>query len=578
MMKRIIILLIILMITLPAVAQKKQDTGLKREITLYNPYKPSLPDVVKKSYLPDMTDTSKVKPDFKYDIKSYPFMPGYNINPIKPATLLPDPLPKLYNSYIKFGLGNYVTPLAELSITNERSKKGAIGVYARHFSTNGKVKLQNQENAFAGYMDNDASVFGRKFLKKSVFESSLDFSQKTRYAYGYDTNSDTSLNEPLKEDIRLNYYNTGAHARLLSSKLDSSHFAYDFDLGYSFFYSAFYSTRNFYQHSVKFTGAMAKSFRGFYAGSGLEFDFYKPSDSVAVNSKYIFTISPFIKKSTAEWNIKLGAQLLADKGLSESAKLHVYPDLIFSFNIVPSYVSFFANLTGKLEKNEPLNVIGINSFILPGKTLYDIPNTDYSLIVRAGFTGETGIDGNYQLSASYSLVNDMLFFSNYIFKDSAVILQRGNYFIPLSYQVEILNVHGEIGGKISDKLTFDAGSNYYSYTLTENNFAPNKPNWDATLGLKYNLRDKIIAGVEMNAIGRRRQLVTTEDVNPIIGPKTEGIEMPGHLNLNIAAEYRYTKILSFWLKFNNISFSKFNEWAYYPSQRFICLVGFTYSL
>jgi hypothetical protein len=572
MMKKTLIQLIILLIAIPSVAQKKQETVLKREVTLYNPYKPSLPDVVKKGYLPDMTDTAKVRPDFKYDVKTNPFMPSYNISSIKPATLIPDPLPKLYNSYVKFGLGNYVTPLAEISITSKRSKNGTIGAYARHFSTNGKVELQNLKKAFAGYMDNDASVYGRRIFPKSVFESSVDFSQKTRYAYGYDT-AFTDY-EPRKKDIRLSYYNIGTNVRLVSTKLDSSDFAYDFNLAYNFFHSA----QNFYQNSIEFKGLMAKSFKGFYMGSGLEYDYYKPSDSVSVNSKYIFALSPFIKKSSAAWSVRLGAMLVIDKGLNEEAKLHIYPDLNFSFSIVPDYVGFFAALTGRLEKNTPLNVIGINPFILPNKVLFDIPNTDYSLIVKAGLTGETGIDGNYQLSASYSIVNNMLLFSNYIRKDTTAILQKGNYFVPAIDQAEILNFHGEIGGKISDKLSFGAGLNYYRYTLSNFDYAWNKPDWDATLGLKYNLRDKIIADLEVNALGMRRELVTTTFVNSDIISTTQKIDIPWNLNFSLGAEYRYTKVLSFWLKFNNMTFSRYFEWAYYPSLRFMCMVGFTYSL
>ena len=132
-----------------------------------------------------MNDTSKVRPDFHYECKATPFLPEYTISPIKAAALLPDPLPKLYKSYINIGIGNYLTPLAELSITNERSKKGSIGFYARHFSTNGNVELDNGRKAFAGYMDNDASLFGRRFFRKNILEGSLDYSRKTRYAYGY---------------------------------------------------------------------------------------------------------------------------------------------------------------------------------------------------------------------------------------------------------------------------------------------------------------------------------------------------------------------------------------------------------
>ncbi len=116
-----------------------------------------------------MIDTVRVKPDFHYEVSSIPFQPEYTISQIKAAALLPDPLPKLYKSYVNVGFGNHVTPLAEISITNERSKKGAFGIYGRHFSSNDNINFENGEKVFAGYMDNDVSLFGRKILQeKSV--------------------------------------------------------------------------------------------------------------------------------------------------------------------------------------------------------------------------------------------------------------------------------------------------------------------------------------------------------------------------------------------------------------------------
>jgi hypothetical protein len=120
--RNLIIILLIILTFFPVRGQvKKQETGLKREVTLYNPYKPTLPESKKRSFLPDISDTSTIRPDFRYDVKASPFFPEYTISPIKAASLLPDPLPKLYKSFINLGLGNYFTPLAELSITNERS-------------------------------------------------------------------------------------------------------------------------------------------------------------------------------------------------------------------------------------------------------------------------------------------------------------------------------------------------------------------------------------------------------------------------------------------------------------------------
>ena len=571
MMKRTTIIFLILLMPVTLLAQKNQEGSLKREVTLYNPYKPSLPDVVKKSYLPDMTDTAGIKPQFTYHVRTYPFIPDYNITPVKPATLLPDPLPKLYNSFINIGFGSYITPLAEVSVTNQRSKKGSIGIYARHFSTNGNVELLNGKRAFAGYMDNDASLYGKKFLKKSVFSGSLDFIQRTRYAYGYDTSfTDYS---PGKKEIRLNYIDAGAKIGLASSKIDSSVFAYDFRIGYNYFTSG----ASYSQHNFGLTGQMAKRWKGFYAGALLDFNIYKPSDSVSTDNRYVASVNPFIAKSTGEWNLKLGLTALLDKDYSSSAAFHLYPDLSFGFKIIPAYLGFFAELGGRLEENNPLAVVDMNHCLIPGKSIYTINNTSYALAVRAGFRGESGIDGHYSLSASYSVVNDLLMFSNYVLTDSTAVKQRGNYFIPVTDDADILNVHGDLSGKLAANLWFEGAANYNSYTMNNTKFPWNKPSWDAVLKFKYSLRDKIIAGAGINALGTRKLLVTKESLNPA-GDNSYTVDLPAALSFNLSAEYRYTKILSFWVKFNNISFSKYYEWAYFPTQRFIFMAGFTYSL
>jgi hypothetical protein len=208
-----------------------------------------------------------------------------------------------------------------------------------------------------------------------------------------------------------------------------------------------------------------------------------------------------------------------------------------------------------------------------------LPNTDHALIISSGLKGNTGIGGNYLVSASYSLINDMLFYSNIIFPFGMLAPEVGNHFIPLHDDVELLNIHGEIGGLISDKISYNGSANWYKYTLSENDFAWNKPAWDTRIGVKYNLKDKIIIGAELTGIGKRKLHVMVLNIMSSSTPTTHIIlDMPVHFNLNLSAEYRYSKILSFWAKFNNISYNRYYEWAYYPSQRFLCMLGFTYSL
>ncbi|MBK7479198.1 MAG: hypothetical protein IPI69_05320 [Bacteroidales bacterium] len=61
-------------------------------------------------------------------------------------------------------------------------------------------------------------------------------------------------------------------------------------------------------------------------------------------------------------------------------------------------------------------------------------------------------------------------------------------------------------------------------------------------------------------------------------PDSRVIEQPVHVNLGLSAEYRYTRILSFWVKVDNVSWNRYYEWAFYPSQMFNIMAGFSYSL
>ncbi len=570
----IFIQLIIFPLSFLNAQEKNQEPTLKREVTLYNPYKPSVNIVRKRSFLPELKDTMRISPVFRYEVNSEPLMPEYTISPIKAAALLPDPLPKLYKSYITAGLGTYLSPFGELSITNERSKKGAIGLYARHFSSNGKIKLENNEKVFAGYMDNDASLFGKKFIKKSLLEGSVDFAQKIRHAYGYDP--EITGYAPEKEDIRMKYNNLGAKASFSSATLDSSDLSYDVNLSYDYFQQM----KNLSVQKIAVNGLFAKAIKDFYVGSGIDYELYIPADSVSPGNEYIFSLSPFIKKASEQWNFRLGLEVLRDRG----NEFHIYPDVDFGFNVIPSYLNFFTSLKGRLERNDPLKTVSENPYLgndeFPGSGLdaflFRLPDTDHELIVSAGLKGNTGFGGNYLVSASYSMIQSMLFYTNIVSPDTVVPGAMGNYFMFIADPGSLLNIHGEMTGMITDKLSFSGMANFYNYSF---GITPwNKPSWDVKAGLNYNLRDKIIAGAELTAVGKRKNVINGDYLSVKSNYLRKEIEMPSHFNLNLKAEYRYSKILSFWTRFNNIAFSDYYEWAYYPSRRFLFMLGFTYSL
>ena len=58
---------------------------------------------------------------------------------------------------------------------------------------------------------------------------------------------------------------------------------------------------------------------------------------------------------------------------------------------------------------------------------------------------------------------------------------------------------------------------------------------------------------------------------------TYTIDLTGYADVNLSIEYRYTKRLSAFVKFNNMLASKYAIWNLYNVQRFNAWMGATYS-
>ena len=97
------------------------------------------------------------------------------------------------------------------------------------------------------------------------------------------------------------------------------------------------------------------------------------------------------ERAPDQWNFNLGVRLSIEKNLEENAKVYFHPDLAFGFSIVPEYMRFFAGLGGKLENNEPLNVISQNPYMVPDGSIFRVPNTNHSVIISAGLKGNNGL-------------------------------------------------------------------------------------------------------------------------------------------------------------------------------------------
>lgn len=578
-MKRNIILSIIIILTLPLFthAQSNQDE-LRREVRLYNPFKPSLNKANKLNFFPEINDTIAAVPEFQYDVIPKAFMPDYKIRSMQAARLQPDPLPELYKGYLNLGFGNYFSPLAELSISSDRSRKQIAGLYISHESSYGKLKIDDNTRVYGGYMDNYASLYATKLFRRANLGGVIDFNHIRRYAYG----GDPVLIAPEtgKDSLRIEYFNPRGELNLYSTRLDSSKISYDLKLKYDLLYQ----NSIFYQHLAAFDSDFGYDFDIFYATLGAGYQMITiPNIEDKLRHKVV--LSPAINKRTGNWSFILGARITAaaryfdvpSAGSEYKTKLFFHPDLSFSFNIIPSILKMYVGLDGEYTDNTANQVIYDNPFVIShnmngeveaDENLYTIQPTDVQLRVKGGFKGFATEKTGYSFKVSYSMFNDMLFYINDAF--------QGRGFTPVYDSGELLRLNAGFYTDINDRISISGQAGYYDYRLETLEEAWNKQSWDGVLKIEYNLRDKIIARTGVYAISKRYGRFGPMSYSSSTDYQVS--EMPMNLNLNLNLEYRYTKILSFWMRVNNISLNRYYEWNLYPSRGFLFMAGFTYSL
>jgi hypothetical protein len=526
---------------------------LKKEIYVVSSYKPKIADAEKISTMPSITDTMKFETNIDYTLLPSRIKTDYSPRNIKPAKMVGTPLDKLYKSYLKIGLGNYVTPLVEYSIHNLRSKEYAIGAYIFHKSSHTKMELDNGAKVPAGYGRNELSVYGKKFYKDINLTADIGMNTHRIRYYGYNIdNFPDSVPELEVDDIKQSFFHVfgvvGAH----SANADSSALDYVLDLRGDYYRDHFKNKEPHFNVS----GSISYPIRTFRFGLDGTYNYYQFNTNIRKESVLMF--HPFAMKRKPEWEVKLAAKLIFEK-MNNRSRGYLFPDASIRFQIIEKALVTNIGVTGYLENNNYHSLTSENPFLVPGTA---VENTLHRFIAYGGIEGQLSRKMAYRLDVTFDAMEDALFYIN----DTNSLLQ--NQFDIVYDDADLIKYHGELAWMPLSNLSLFLKGNYYSYKMTAENKPWQKPTADFTFAVSYNFKEKIFAELDYLVYGKRYAKNYNETDNPYL-------LNPVH-DLNLKLEYKYSNILSGFIHLYNLLSQKYYLWNNYPSQRLNVLIGVTY--
>ena len=533
--------------------KEKEDLGDK-EYIIVKDYKPVLAESYKISDTPEGDTSTYSAPPLNYKLHTKKAETNYETATIKAVKVKDEALSKLYRNLVRLGIGNYTKYSGELYVNSLRSKKGALGLSARHFS--GSPSLKGVGNS--AYSENSAQVSGKYFLENALFFADLKYDRDVMHYYGYDT-GDTIID---KKDIRQLFSNFGVNAGIRSNYLSKGNLDYEATFGFSTLSDHFDVSEN----DFLVTASGGKEVENVYILVDASFNYFKKTQAnneiLSLTSdlnRNIIRIAPTVFLGMDKAKFELGGRLVIAK--DDESSVHLYPNIKVNLPIAEHVIAVFAHVEGDLLKNSYRTVTKENPFLNSAV----VPmNSNEAIMLKGGLNGNFSSAISYAAWVKYGTIREMELFV----ADSV----NYNKFDLIYDDVDILDLHAELSYKADEKFKISLQYDQYSYTPDLQQKAWHRPQNEVTLKSAYNLKDKIV--VNASVFGRGKSYARIGSAVPF-GFTSEKIK--GYIDANLGIEYHYSKILSVYLNMNNLGFSKYKRWYNYPSEGFNILGGISYS-
>ncbi|MDA0193990.1 MAG: TonB-dependent receptor [Bacteroidetes bacterium] len=505
-----------------------------RQVTLpavIRPYSKIPPDDASQTIIPQT-----------YDFNNY-ILTGSVYDPnLQAKVILPNENKNSLQNYVKGGLGNYASFLAEASL-NTSSKNFAAGLFLKHKSfARGPV---DRSNSAAG--DTEALLFTRLAQKKSVLSVDLGFNSVQRHYYGYGETPATS------DEVGKQVYNTFDFSIGLKSTDEQSGFDYDSKISLYRLGDKFDASESGFKIDLNSKVALDEGI-AIRLNSTALLSKYKDNSSQSRNLvKFISGIDYALGKLSI---IGAANLVLSNDSVVNAKNFRIYPYVIVNYKLNDSW-NINGGLRGDLESVTLRSISKENEYINNNLPLFH-SNKKIEIFgqVDGNFSSNVGIAGGF----SFANFENLYFYAN-AFKDSTKF--------DLLYDFDgtsVLNLFASFTVSPVEDLTINSRVDYFKYN-TKINSPLHRPDYSGSIFINYELNRKFLIRVDGSITGGIKGL-------NLQSASSQKLSAFADLNLNF--EYQLNKNLGVFLQINNLLNQDYERYLNYKNRALMVLASVRY--
>ena len=519
-----------------------QDIGTT-EVKVVEGFKPSIPEASRLNENAVFADTIKKDRNQTYEVKDADLQSGYETKPLKAAKVKDDKISELYGTKVGVGFGNAWTTKASVVHNSKRSKTLSYGVIANHFANSFSPSDFESKNS-----KNVLHLYGKKISSKYILNANLEYDRRTSLYWS----ENSSL--PPEENYRNRFAYTKLSVSALSKETDEEKLKHHT----TFFVSDF---NEFSENQIHLGTELEKTINGLPFALEIELNDYLRYNNADTKFErtdlkiLYFSPSTFISKYGIDFDLAADFDFMSD-----NSPFQIFPAIKATKELVKDVLLVYGGLRHNEQRhtlkslsdeNPYIHSFGTNQYILGGNSFFQkLEITDAQELYLA-MRNVLGKDEVFEGSIAYGIVQNFVHF---------VGVTNGIY---NRFQVDYLDVtqlHANVNydRKINNIMSVNVNADFYKWDT----LVYHKPNVTASLSSPINLRNKIKVVPAVSYKGLREIV---------------GAELPAQFHANLGVYYSYSKQLSAYLQFNNITDSKQDLWEGYQEVGFNGVFGLNYS-
>lgn len=522
-------------------------------------YQPTLVDADKITSEPEIVDTFKLEADLNYQFFGKQMPVSFEPELISAARIKGEPLVKLYNGYARAAVGNTMMPLAEVYYTNKRSDKYALGAHVKYMNQRELSEYKSSEMSRTHF-----EVFGKRFWKTNTFEGNINYDMDAMNYYGYYQMPRLVQDELPSDEIEQQYNRLGAHFKLKSTKQDSFNLRHEVNAAYQMTTNKAGNQENYFKASGRLS--QFKNAELYQLDLMVDYNKYDLSEESA-----ILAMQPQISTIGERFRVNAGLGIFMNSGPTDG--FHFYPLAEVKYNVIENILVPYAGIKGEIRRNNYNTITRENPFVAPE---IELENSNQKHNIYLGVRGTLSKKISFNTSASKISTENEYF---YVKRPTENLIQSKAFYLTYD-KVDELSFKGELVYRLDDKIKVYALGEYFNYETRNEEEAWHRPELKVSASGEYNLKDKLIARLDLFYWGEQyAQRVTeiTTNQNLDILDRKYGVETLAPIfDVNLGFEYRYTKKLSAFIQFNNIGGINYEKYQDYPLQGFNVFGGLTY--